>query len=135
MSEVDINTVYDNYDTYSISDRHKLLKKINLSQSNIPPDSNSKLDKINKAHINDIHHKSFLNLSLLTIITLISFPLGFITGYFGMNFKYMKKGKNKILNIKYPNIKIIIVCISTALLVIYLFDTYFTKFDDDHDGI
>ena len=135
MSEVDINTVYDNYDTYSISDRHKLIKKINLSQSNIPPDSNNKLDKINKAHINDIHHKSFQNLSLLTIITLISFPLGFITGYFGMNFKYMTEGKNNILNIKYPNIKIIIVCIITSLLVIYLFDTYFTKFDDDHDGI
>jgi len=135
MSEVDINTIYDNYDTYSISDRHKLLKKINLSQSNIPPDSNNKLDKINKAHINDIHHTSFLNLSLLTIITLISFPLGFITGYFGMNFKYMAEGKNKIFNIKYPNIKIIIVCIITALIVIYLFDSYFMKFDDDHDGI
>jgi len=121
--DIDIDTLYTNFDTYPVNDRHKLLKKHNLSG-----DTNKKLDKMNEIHKNDIHYKSLKHLSLLTLISLVSFPIAVITGYFGMNFKYMGApvvGRNNILSIKYPNIKVILLCIVISVIIIY----YYIEFD------
>tara|TARA_B110000495_G_C22922426_1_gene538914 strand:+ start:523 stop:906 length:384 start_codon:yes stop_codon:yes gene_type:complete len=123
MSNVDIDTLYTNFDTYTVNDRHKLLKTHNLSG-----DTNKKLDKMNEIHKNDIHYKSLRHLSLLTLISLVSFPIVVITGYFGMNFKYMGSpvvGNNNILSIKSPNIKVILLCSVISVIIIY----YYIEFD------
>ncbi len=132
MSDSNINSLYKNFNNYSLSDRHDILKKHNLSGK-----SSEKLDKLNEIHKNDMNYHGIRNLSLITIMSIIAFPIGVITGYFGMNFKEMGSHTRKggyILNIKNPNIKVIVACVIISCILLYFTSEYVSDFDEDGDG-
>jgi len=131
MTEISIDELLNNYDNYSIQERHKLLKQLNKTNYN-----DHRINKLNDMHKNDIHYYGIKNLSLLTIINLIALPIGIIVGYFGMNFRNMgapTQGKNNILNIKYPHLLVLSCCIISSIIFVYLFNRYYMVFDINHD--
>jgi len=134
MSHLNINSLYKNFNNYSLSERHHILKKHNLSGK-----SSEKLDKLNEIHKNDMNYHGIRNLSLITIMSIIAFPIGVITGYFGMNFKemglYTRKGGAHILNTKNPNIKVIVACVIISCILLYFISKYVSYFDIDGDGV
>tara|TARA_Y100000992_G_C21020524_1_gene375511 strand:+ start:119 stop:502 length:384 start_codon:yes stop_codon:yes gene_type:complete len=117
MIDTDINLLYKNFNNYSLKERHHILKKHNLSGR-----TSEKLDKLNDIHKNDMHYHGINKLDLLTMISIISFPIILITGYFGMNFKDMGVHTRKggyIYNIKNPNIKVIVVYIIISCILLF----------------
>ena len=117
MIDTDINLLYKNFNNYSLKERHHILKKHNLSGR-----TSEKLDKLNDIHKNDMHYHGINKLDLLTMISIISFPIVFITGYFSMNFKDMGAHTRKggyIYNIKNPNIKVIVVYIIISCILLF----------------
>ena len=114
----------NNYHNYSINKRHDILQKLNKKT-----DGNDKqLDKLNEMHRNDLHYNSFRNLSLLTIINIVVLPISIIVGYFGMNFKKMK---TNIFTIKNPNSFVLGLSVVTGIIILFLYNQYYTLFKID----
>lgn len=66
---------------------------------------------------------------LLSLVATVFIPLGFITGFFGMNFKSMgapSLNNNGILNLKNGHNKITILSIILVILGIYVFNNILT---------
>jgi magnesium transporter len=55
-------------------------------------------------------------MKMLTIVTIIFVPLQLVTGWYGMNFKYMPE-----LNSPYGYVGVIIACICIVLFCLWLF--------------
>lgn len=108
----------------SILDSLYELKRLNFENKNT-----KEIEKINiyteymNHQLNVLNH---LRNQLITLITTIFLPLGFIVGFFGMNFKSMgaptlKKG---ILNFKHAHITIFILSILSIIVGISFFFIY-----------
>lgn len=96
------------------------LKKFDISKQR------KELEKINNllTHYDDYSDdlaraKHYRNTNLLTIISIISFPLTLIVGYFGMNFTGMGANKKGIFGVKKPHMFVFILAL--LLLVPFLF--------------
>jgi len=96
------------------------LKKFDISKQR------KELEKINNllTHYDDYSDdlaraKHYRNINLLTIISIISFPLTLIVGYFGMNFVGMGASNKGIFGVKNPHIFIFMLAL--LLLVPFLF--------------
>ena len=96
------------------------LKKFDISKQR------KELEKINNllTHYDDYSDdlaraKHYRNINLLTIISIISFPLTLIVGYFGMNFTRMGANKKGIFGVEKPHMFVFILAL--LLLVPFLF--------------
>ena len=101
------------------------LKKIDVSKQR------KQLVKINHIleHYDDYSDdlaraKHYRNTYLLTLITIISFPLTVIVGYFGMNFVGMGSPKKGIFGVKNPHIFVFILAAVAIFSSLILYRIY-----------
>ena len=106
--DVEISLVKLELKKFDISKQRKQLSKIN----NLLEHYDDYSDDLARS-------KHYRNVNLLTIISIISFPLTLIVGYFGMNFVGMGASKKGIFGVKNPHIFIFILAL--LLLVPFLF--------------
>ena len=123
ITEIDTKTKWDVKSINNILDQLYEWKRIYIEEKSI---KNNNIENIN-FYIEYLNHQlNRLNNTrnqLLTIITSVFLPLGFIVGFFGMNFKSMgtpTEGKG-ILNLKNGEIIIFIFSIFLMLLGILFF--------------
>lgn len=131
---MNIDKLIKNYDDYTLQERHTFLKKLNKLNINDHRINDHRINKLNDIHKIDIHYHGIRNLSLLTIINLIALPIGIIVGYFGINFNNVSTGKNNILSIKNPQLFILLCCIISSSICVYLFNIYYDMFNLDNDN-
>jgi Mg2+ and Co2+ transporter CorA len=98
---------------YDISKQRKQLRKINGLLGHYDDYS----DDLARA-------KHYRNTNLLTIISIISFPLTLIVGYFGMNFIGMGAHKKGIFGVKNPHIFIFILASVLLVPILFLYRIY-----------